>query len=82
MQQMVEFWSSKKVYDQETISLLKGEMIGGPQSTPFPGVSKDLSSASAESGSGKLLFFSQNVSWLDKSVNFFSRDSWIMFISL
>ncbi|RZB75952.1 Calcium homeostasis endoplasmic reticulum protein isoform B [Glycine soja] len=54
MQQMVEFWSSKKVYDQETISLLKGEMIGGPQSTPFPGVSKDLSSASAESGSGIL----------------------------
>jgi len=49
---MVEFWASKTVYDQDTISLLKGEMIGGLQTSPFPGASKDLSSASAESVAG------------------------------
>lgn len=54
LQQMVEFWASKTVYDQETISLLKGEMIGGPQTNPFPGALKDLSSASAESVTGLL----------------------------
>ncbi|KAK7378898.1 hypothetical protein VNO80_04347 [Phaseolus coccineus] len=54
LQQMVEFWASKKVYDQDTISLLKGEMIGGLQTNPFPGASKDLSSASAESVAGVL----------------------------
>lgn len=57
LQQMVEFWASKEVFDQETISLLKGEMIGGPQTNSFPATAKDLSSASADSGAGKLLFF-------------------------
>ena len=71
---MVEFWASKKVYDQDTISLLKGEMIGGLQTNPFPGASKDLSSASAESVAGKLLFFNQNVSWLAEFSEFFSRE--------
>ncbi|MED6144417.1 hypothetical protein PIB30_015421 [Stylosanthes scabra] len=50
LQQMVEFWSSKEVFDQETISLLKSEMIGGPHANSFPGASKDLSSASGNSG--------------------------------
>lgn len=62
LQQMVEFWASKTVYDQDTISSLKGEMIGGLQTNPFPGASKDLSSASAESVAGKLHFFNQDVS--------------------
>ncbi|XP_027350223.1 calcium homeostasis endoplasmic reticulum protein isoform X2 [Abrus precatorius] len=50
LHQMVEFWASKEVYDQETITSLKSEMVGGPQTNSFTGVSKDLSSASAESG--------------------------------
>lgn len=58
LQQMVEFWASKEVYDQGTISLLNGEMIGGPHST-----FKNLSSASADSGAGKLHFFNINASW-------------------
>ncbi|XP_015937498.1 uncharacterized protein LOC107463250 isoform X1 [Arachis duranensis] len=53
LQQMVEFWASKEVFDQETISLLKNEMIGGPHANSFPGASKDLS-ASANSGTGIL----------------------------
>ncbi|QHO32370.1 Calcium homeostasis endoplasmic reticulum protein [Arachis hypogaea] len=53
LQQMVEFWASKEVFDQETISLLKSEMIGGPHANSFPGASKDLS-ASANSGTGIL----------------------------
>lgn len=57
LQQMVEFWASKEVFDQETISLLKSEMIGGPQTNSFPVASKDLSSVSADSVTGKLLFF-------------------------
>ncbi|KAJ7975946.1 Calcium homeostasis endoplasmic reticulum protein [Quillaja saponaria] len=43
LQQMVEFWASKEVYDQETISVLKGEMIGGPQANSFPGPLKESS---------------------------------------
>ncbi|CAI8615007.1 unnamed protein product [Vicia faba] len=54
LQQMVEFWASKEVFDQETISLLKGEMIGGPHTNSFTAASKDLSSASADSGAGML----------------------------
>ncbi|KAI4356155.1 hypothetical protein L6164_000199 [Bauhinia variegata] len=50
--QMVEFWSSKEVYDQETIVVLKGEMIGGPQNLPFPGPPKALSSGSTDSAAG------------------------------
>lgn len=54
---MVEFWASKEVYDQETISLLKGEMIGGPQTNSFPGPSKDLLSASSDSAAGNTPHF-------------------------
>lgn len=56
LQQMVDFWASKEVYDQETISLLKSEMISGPPSGSYAGPLKDLSSASADSAVGKLLF--------------------------
>ncbi|KAK7244710.1 hypothetical protein RIF29_39536 [Crotalaria pallida] len=54
LHQTMEFWASKEIYDQETISLLKGEMIGGPQTHSFPRASKDLSSALADSGAGLL----------------------------
>lgn len=57
LHQMVEFWASKEVYDQETISLLKGEMIGGPQTNSFPGPSKDLLSASSDSAAGNTPHF-------------------------
>ncbi|KAK7265050.1 hypothetical protein RJT34_32666 [Clitoria ternatea] len=50
---MLEFWASKEVFDPETISSLKGEMIGGPQTNSFPGASKDLSSVSVESGAAQ-----------------------------
>lgn len=63
LQQMVEFWASKEVFDQDTISSLKGEMIGGPQTNSFPATSKDLSSASVDSGAGKIFFFNLDVSW-------------------
>lgn len=62
LQQMVEFWASKEVFDQETISSLKVEMFSGPQTNSFPATQKDLSSASADSGAGKLLF-NVNASW-------------------
>jgi hypothetical protein len=75
LQQMVEFWASKEVYDQETISLLKGEMIGGPQTNSFSATAKDLSSASADSGAGKLLFFNVKVSHMHKLVNYLSCDN-------
>jgi len=59
LHQMVDFWASKEVYDQETISLLKGEMIGGPQTNTFPGPSKDLLSSSSDAAAGSFSSGSQ-----------------------
>ncbi|OVA11162.1 SWAP/Surp [Macleaya cordata] len=47
LQQILQFWASKEVYDSDTIYGLEGEMIGGPPATSFSGPPKDLSATSA-----------------------------------
>ncbi|KAA8520996.1 hypothetical protein F0562_011669 [Nyssa sinensis] len=45
LQKILQFWSSKEVYDHDTICGLENEMIGGPPPSSFPGPPKDLSAA-------------------------------------
>ncbi|KAM1247339.1 hypothetical protein EV1_043061 [Malus domestica] len=52
LQQILQLWASKNIYDQDTIDTLRNEMLGGPSSNSFTGIPKDLSTASAESAAG------------------------------
>lgn len=56
LQQILQLWSSNKIYDQDTISALRNEMIGGLSTNSFTGPLKELSTASADSGAGMLLY--------------------------
>ncbi|KAM0973731.1 hypothetical protein ACFX2I_016897 [Malus domestica] len=49
LQQILQLWASKNIYDQDTIDALRNEMLGGPSSNSFTGLPKDLSTASADS---------------------------------
>lgn len=42
LQKIVQFWASKEVYDQETIHVFEGEMVGGPPVSSFLGPPKEL----------------------------------------
>lgn len=53
LQKILQFWALKEVYNQETISALENEMISGVLSNTFPGSSKEIPAASAESSSGR-----------------------------
>lgn len=52
LQQILQLWASNNIYDQDTISELRNEMIGGLSTNSFTGSSKELSSASADSAAG------------------------------
>ncbi|KAF8391486.1 hypothetical protein HHK36_023791 [Tetracentron sinense] len=48
LQKILQFWASKEVYDPDTIYGLEGEMIGGPPSSSFLVLPKELSAASVD----------------------------------
>lgn len=52
LQQILQLWASNNIYDQDTISALRNEMIGGISTNSFSGPSKELSTASAEPATG------------------------------
>ncbi|KAK4757720.1 hypothetical protein SAY87_019021 [Trapa incisa] len=52
LHKILQFWASKDVYNQETISALENEMISGVSSNAFSGSSKDIPAAPTESTSG------------------------------
>lgn len=52
LQQILQLWASNSIYDQDTISALRNEMIGGISANSFSGPSKELSTASAEPATG------------------------------
>ncbi|KAK4761920.1 hypothetical protein SAY87_029804 [Trapa incisa] len=52
LQKILQFWASKEIYNQETISALENEMITGVSSNAFPGSSKEIPAASMESTPG------------------------------
>lgn len=56
LQQILQLWVSNKIYEQDTIDSLRNEMIGGQSSNSFPGLPKDLSTASTDAAAGMLLF--------------------------
>ncbi|KAL6212622.1 hypothetical protein ACLB2K_017840 [Fragaria x ananassa] len=52
LQQILQLWVSNKIYEQDTIDSLGNEMIGGQSSNSFPGLPKDLSTASTDAAAG------------------------------
>lgn len=54
LQKLVQFWASKEIYDQDTISALDGEMINGVPAKTLPGIPKELPS-SVDSVAGRPL---------------------------
>uniref|UniRef100_A0A5B7A9K8 Putative calcium homeostasis endoplasmic reticulum protein-like isoform X1 n=3 Tax=Davidia involucrata TaxID=16924 RepID=A0A5B7A9K8_DAVIN len=54
LQKILQFWSSKEVYEHDTICGLENEMIGGPPPSSFPGHPKELSAASTDSSAAGL----------------------------
>lgn len=49
LQKILDLWASKNIYDQNTIDVFKGEMIGGPPTNSFPG---PLTTGSADPAAG------------------------------
>lgn len=48
LQKILQFWASKEVYDQDTIYVLEGEMLGGPPINAFSVPPKEMSAATAD----------------------------------
>ena len=54
LQQLLQLWASNNIYDPDTITALRNEMIGGESANPFAGPS---TAASADLAAGRLLIF-------------------------